>query len=736
MWKAGLATFDNIKNDGSESARSTYSLSRSKREKLSAILEKQNTKPRVQTKMSRYRNPPLQENFRGSRSSSRNNNSRRSRHNKNHSRNNNNKRGSASRSSRLRQETNLTIPENKPIVEERNSRTGMQIIIPEPIFFNGLNSIERPQWSLTETEDKTTFGISFWIRPSPTLGAKTTNRAEKYSKRRMLGNNRGSSPGFSSPFNEKGIDLSGSEWRVVCCRRGAREIDSILRMQQYGDYGEELRHGNNRKKIGIDPGELCTPMLQLSAKTCQLQLYVWTTGSSMKPAGRLMTNNACPYGIWTHVTIALNKNIAKIYLNGRLDVEASFNDNIYLPEASLLLGRGNLEKKNKLRNSDNNSSYAPSVASSRMSTADFVNGGGDSTSRTTSSRHNLDEPDDDPEGFVGFLSDVTLHARRISSGHVEAMVKDGETPLEPVEQDEWSLLVNVSKRMQDDQERKKRERLRKVKAEQKKVLDEQVAYLKKKRADDIKAEREADLLHLSRYNANGDQLQHQIAREKAIKVQAARKEMAEQRRLERIKREHQEQEEMIRDKEDMDILQRQIKETAISQEKERQHKRDTSKRMMASYAVLMEEKKAKEEKNRLMEEHDRQLAEMDARQTIQLETARKKKKHYDQIQYRKQLADQVKMKKAQNASKYHLSEQERTINRRYLQEIIEEQRDGNIPGDSNWEGSQYSFGPQTGRSQKHKYSSSRRDYNYESPQRGSSTMSKQKLEALKRMLNE
>ena len=91
------------------------------------------------------------------------------------------------------------------------------------------------------------------------------------------------------------------------------------------------------------------------------------------------------------------------------------------------------------------------------------------------------------------------------------------------------------------------------------------------------------------------------------------------------------------------------------------------------------------------------------------------------------------MKKAQNASKYHLSEQERTINRRYLQEIIEEQRDGNIPGGSNWEGSQYSFGPQTGRSQKQKYSS-RRDY--ESPQRGSSTMSKQKLEALKRMLNE
>ena len=94
----------------------------------------------------------------------------------------------------------------------------------------------------------------------------------------------------------------------------------------------------------------------------------------------------------------------------------------------------------------------------------------------------------------------------------------------------------------------------------------------------------------------------------------------------------------------------------------------------------------------------------------------------------------MKMKKAQNASKYHLSEQERTINRRYLQEIIEGQRGGNIAGGSNWEGSQYSFGPQTGRSQIKQ--SGRRGYNYESPQRDSATLSKQKLDALKRMLNE
>ena len=131
-------------------------------------------------------------------------------------------------------------------------------------------------------------------------------------------------------------------------------------------------------------------------------------------------------------------------------------DSIYLPEASLLLGRGVLEKKNKNRNDDNGSSYAPSTASSRMSTADFVNGGGDSTSRTSYSRPS-DDPDDDPEGFVGFLSNIALHSKRISSGFAQSMVKDGETPLEPVEQDEWSLLVNASKRLQDDQERKKRQ---------------------------------------------------------------------------------------------------------------------------------------------------------------------------------------------------------------------------------------------------------------------------------------
>ena len=48
------------------------------------------------------------------------------------------------------------------------------------------------------------------------------------------------------------------------------------------------------------------------------------------------------------------------------------------------------------------------------------------------------------------------------------------------------MLVNASKRLQDDQERKKRQQRLKVKAEQRKVLDEQVAYLKAKRAREIK----------------------------------------------------------------------------------------------------------------------------------------------------------------------------------------------------------------------------------------------------------
>lgn len=355
MWKAGLANFDDIKRDhqvGSESARSTYSLSRSRREKLSAVLEKQNAKPRVKIKQSKYRSPPLQENFRGSRNNSRNYNRRKNQYrqsqyrNNRKSSNNNYVKNNRSRS-HLRQETDLIIPENKPTVDERKINTGMQIIVPEPIFFNGFNSIERPQWSLLQSENNNTFGISFWIRPSPTLSTKMTNRAEKYTKRRMLGRKANMPPGATSPFNEKGIDLSGSEWRVVCCRRGAREIDSILRMQQYGEYDEELRYGNNRKKIGIDAGELCTPMLQLSAMTCQLQLHVWTNKSNAKPVGCLMTNGTCPYGVWTHVTISLHKNIAKIYLNGKLDVEASYDNDIYLPEASLLLGRGNFEKKKK-----------------------------------------------------------------------------------------------------------------------------------------------------------------------------------------------------------------------------------------------------------------------------------------------------------------------------------------------------------------------------------------------------
>ena len=116
-----------------------------------------------------------------------------------------------------------------------------------------------------------------------------------------------------------------------------------------GSYTAKSNATYKLKKVGIDAGELCTPMLQLSAKTCQLQLFVWTDQRLATPAGRLITKEACPYGIWTHVTVALYKNTARIYLNGKLDVEATLGDSIYLPEASLLLGRGVLEKKNKNR---------------------------------------------------------------------------------------------------------------------------------------------------------------------------------------------------------------------------------------------------------------------------------------------------------------------------------------------------------------------------------------------------
>ena len=105
--------------------------------------------------------------------------------------------------------------------------------------------------------------------------------------------------GPREPVNRtKGVDMSGSEWRVICCRRGARAIDSILRMQQYG---EGPKYENSRSEV--EPGELCSPTVQLSAKTCQLQMFLWTEGSRSRPTGRLVTRGTCPYGIWTHVTI-------------------------------------------------------------------------------------------------------------------------------------------------------------------------------------------------------------------------------------------------------------------------------------------------------------------------------------------------------------------------------------------------------------------------------------------------
>ena len=84
--------------------------------------------------------------------------------------------------SRLRKETSLPIPEDKP-VEERNANSGVQIIIPEPIFFNA-NSIESHNVTV-ETEDKNNICI-VWIDFN--TAAKTINRQKVY-KRRMLGRN-------------------------------------------------------------------------------------------------------------------------------------------------------------------------------------------------------------------------------------------------------------------------------------------------------------------------------------------------------------------------------------------------------------------------------------------------------------------------------------------------------------------------------------------------------------------
>ena len=246
---------------------------------------------------------------------------------------------------------------------------------------------------------------------------------------------------------------------------------------------------------------------------------------------------------------------AKVFLNGKLDVNANFDKQLLLPEASLLIGRGVSTQKGGGAGKKGPPGYAPSVASSnnsRMSTASFVNGGDPSGQSMTGT-----DMDDDPEGFVGFLSHVTIHGKSITNRDLAMMMREGEEPSEPVEQDEWSMLVNVNKRLQDDQERAKRKALEQVKLEQKKILDEQVAHNSKVRAQKMRAEREADIEHLSRYNANGDQLQREIAREKREKVAKNRASMSEQRKVEQTKKDIEDKEEMMREREDMRVLQSQ-----------------------------------------------------------------------------------------------------------------------------------------------------------------------------------
>ena len=77
-------------------------------------------------------------------------------------------------------------------------------------------------------------------------------------------------------------------------------------------------------KKGGSPNEY-TPSLSVFSQDGTLEIVVSTT---KEPSTSMLSNGAIPVGRWTHVAISVALNIVKLYINGFLDIERTFDDKI------------------------------------------------------------------------------------------------------------------------------------------------------------------------------------------------------------------------------------------------------------------------------------------------------------------------------------------------------------------------------------------------------------------------
>ena len=423
-----------------------------------------------------------------------------------------------------------------------SSRRGATVVLPETVFFNGMNCVERPHWSVVECgmangEDQT-LSLSMWLSPSTSLRLKKSNLGRSDAARMKSSLSQQAAAGRRELSISSGgmtQNAATGDWYVVVNRRRPhgsnpavqainRMLNSDNQVQQtenshshsggvaFGSspkaptVGSLAQHQLDAAILGADfsVSGASTPQISIHGNTGALKVTaqyqrpadgveeVNNVGHRSRLVERSLTSmSKCPFGKWTHVVVVICGSVIRLYMDGNLDSQMFLPGPVHMPrDASLYIGR------------------SQSVPDTTMSQA------------TITEAENL--------GFVGFLAHAIVHARALDKLGIEAM-SSAPRPVLPCEQDEWSVLSAYESAR--DRKAKVEMRRKKIMQQQeaRKVLDEQVAYNQRMRAKAKEDEILADQKHLSQYGAMADQLKSIQRKEAQHKLEKARRELEMQR---------------------------------------------------------------------------------------------------------------------------------------------------------------------------------------------------------------
>ena len=569
---------------------------------------------------------------------------------------------------------------------------GVTVVLPEAVFFNGMNCIERPHWSVVDVgraangEDQT-MSISMWLSPSASLRLKKTD-GQRANAARMKSNLaqqalQGKEELHVAPGGGSMNGKNTGDWYVVLNRQRSNnpQVDPIDRMLGNEDQLQRQDQPNQHNHtapptldtlaqhqldaaiLGADfsISGMSTPQISLNGADGRLSVraqYRSTASNSSVPIleKSLFSNGSCAFGKWTHVVVVISGASVRIYLDGELDSQMYLNGPIHMPqEASMYVGRNEPVKNQNSNNSNNNDLAAPTL------------------------------------GFVGFLAHVIVHGRAIDKLGVQAMAS-APRPALPREQDEWSALSNYDAMRDKNQKVTDRKKKYNQMKNNRLELDAQVEYNRQMKIREKEEEKLADHRHLSKYGAMADQLKTETYNIQKMKKEKAKQEMDAQKAVEDVKNRNDQERRMAEEIHEVRLLQQKVQKYQTENEILKTKNQKQAIREAKDYKRLAHEKQLQKTARYTQKLREKEAAEQTAREYRQQETARETQKRKEMREYKAALDRQVDRKHAGNSSKTHLSPTERSMNARMLAKMSRmDLTAGGEGSGSQWGGSQYSM---------------------------------------------